>query len=198
MIGIVQIVTLGCGMDTRSLRLDLPSTTFYEVDLPHVLQYKNDVLEPVIQMEKKERHRVSVSCDLSLDTWMESLKSHGFAPDQPSAWIMEGLVMYIERSSAIRLIQNAASLMSKSSRMIVHTLSEASVKTSQVPSMNTLASVGAPLLFGIDDPREMFQDMNVSVSSVMTYRDIAPLYDKGVDVAKVSASSYFTIVNSGK
>lgn len=144
--GITQIVTLGCGMDTRSLRLDLPSMTFYEVDLPHVLKYKNDVIDPVLQSEKKERHRVSVPCDLSLDTWMESLKSHGynhidkthptrFISDQPSAWIMEGLVMYIERSSAVRLIQNAALLMSRNSQLIVHTLSEASVKNSQVPSM---------------------------------------------------------------
>jgi len=52
--GIKQVVILGCGMDTRALRLGLPSDiTFYELDFPTVLDYKNEILDPLIKKQKK-------------------------------------------------------------------------------------------------------------------------------------------------
>ncbi|ESQ84272.1 hypothetical protein AEAC466_07890 [Asticcacaulis sp. AC466] len=60
--GVVRIVNLGAGLDTRPYRLDLrPDIDWVEVDFAHMIDYKNDALSADTPRCKLER----IACDLS-------------------------------------------------------------------------------------------------------------------------------------
>jgi methyltransferase (TIGR00027 family) len=91
--GIRQFVILASGLDTRAYRLNWPQgTVVYEVDLPKVLEYKARVLAThAVQPLATVRE---VAADLR-DDWPILLKQQGFEPSQPTAWLAEGLLMYL-------------------------------------------------------------------------------------------------------
>ncbi|GAA1186279.1 class I SAM-dependent methyltransferase [Streptomyces hebeiensis] len=102
--GCRQIVQLGAGLDARAFRLPLGSdVAMYELDTPAVLDYKDGVLarhgaEPVVK-------RVPVGVDLRED-WVGALRVAGFCPDQPTAWMAEGLFMYFTAEEANGLLRD--------------------------------------------------------------------------------------------
>jgi len=99
--GIRQFVILASGLDTRAYRLNWPAgTVVYEVDLPRVLEYKASELvahgaQPLATVRE-------VAADLR-DDWLTALKHQGFEPSQPTAWLTEGLLMYLPAESQDRL-----------------------------------------------------------------------------------------------
>ncbi|MDF2823739.1 MAG: SAM-dependent methyltransferase, partial [Mycobacterium sp.] len=83
--GIRQIVILASGLDSRAYRLDWPAgTELFEIDQPLVLQYKADTLARDGAVPTAARHEVPV--DLRFD-WPTALKSAGFDPEVPTAWL---------------------------------------------------------------------------------------------------------------
>ncbi len=91
--GVRQVVILAAGLDSRAYRLPWPDgTTIYELDQPQVLAYKSYVLSQRGIRPKAERREVAV--DLRED-WSQALRDAGFDPTQPSAWIAEGLLVYL-------------------------------------------------------------------------------------------------------
>ena len=91
--GVRQIVLLAAGLDSRAYRLDWPAgTTIYELDQPQVLEFKREVLAGIGHEPKAERREIAV--DLR-DDWQTALTDAGFDPTQPSAWIAEGLLIYL-------------------------------------------------------------------------------------------------------
>lgn len=91
--GVRQIVLLAAGLDSRAYRLDWPAgTTIYELDQPQVLEFKREVLAGIGDEPKAERREIAV--DLR-DDWQTALTDAGFDPTQPSAWIAEGLLIYL-------------------------------------------------------------------------------------------------------
>jgi methyltransferase (TIGR00027 family) len=91
--GIRQFVILASGLDTRAYRLNWPQrTVVYEVDLAKVLQYKaGELAARGVQPRATVRE---VAADLR-DDWPSVLKEQGFDPSQPTAWLAEGLLMYL-------------------------------------------------------------------------------------------------------
>lgn len=91
--GIRQTVLLGAGLDTRAYRLDWPAGhTVYEVDQPHVLAFKHDVLDGLRAVPRA--HRVALAADFR-DDWPDELMAAGFDPSLPTAWLAEGLLLYL-------------------------------------------------------------------------------------------------------
>lgn len=89
--GVRQIVMLAAGLDSRAYRLDWPAeTTVFELDQPRVLEFKRHALSG--ESPRAERREVPV--DLR-DDWPTALRANGFRPEQPSAWIAEGLLIYL-------------------------------------------------------------------------------------------------------
>lgn len=88
-----QVVLLGAGLDTRALRLDLPSDcVVYEIDRAGVLAFKQQVLAELPAPPRARR--VLVPVDLRAD-WVTELTSAGFDAAAPSAWLAEGLLFYL-------------------------------------------------------------------------------------------------------
>ncbi|MFM1722322.1 SAM-dependent methyltransferase [Rhodococcus sp. PAM 2766] len=90
--GCRQVVLLGAGLDTRAFRLAWRSpVTVYELDTPDMIGFKAEVLGDA---EPASADRVVLPIDLR-DDWPAALRHAGFHPDVPTAWILEGLLMYL-------------------------------------------------------------------------------------------------------
>lgn len=99
--GVRQVVLLAAGLDSRAYRLPWPGgTVVYELDQPQVLQFKRDVLAEHGDTATADRREVAI--DLR-DDWPSALKAAGFDPSQPSAWIAEGLLIYLPATAQEQL-----------------------------------------------------------------------------------------------
>ncbi|HTY28924.1 MAG TPA: SAM-dependent methyltransferase, partial [Mycobacterium sp.] len=106
--GVRQIVMLAAGLDSRAFRLDwADGTIVYEVDQPQVLKFKREVLAAHGAVAKAERREVAV--DLRND-WPKALQNSGFRADEPSAWLAEGLLIYLTGAAQAQLFTGIASL----------------------------------------------------------------------------------------
>jgi len=113
--GIRQVVILASGLDSRAYRLDWPAGTHvYEIDQPKVLEYKGQKLAAHGFEPSAVRHEVPV--DLRQD-WPAALKQHGFDPSQPTAWLAEGLLMYLPADAQDRLFELITELSAPGSRV---------------------------------------------------------------------------------
>ena len=111
--GCAQVVLLGAGLDSRAYRLDWPAgTSLYEVDLPGVLAFKENVLGGA----EPRCTRVVVPADLS-ENWEKPLHEAGFRPELPTAWLAEGLLAYLTPEDADRLLATVTALSAPGSRI---------------------------------------------------------------------------------
>lgn len=114
--GIRQVVILASGLDSRPYRLWWPTgTTVYEVDRPHVIEFKTRTLRELGATPTTDRRAVGI--DLRRD-WPAALRRIGFDADQPSAWIAEGLLIGVLPPDARdRLLDNVTALSPPTSRL---------------------------------------------------------------------------------
>jgi methyltransferase (TIGR00027 family) len=138
-----QIVLLGAGLDARAFRLDWPDgTTLYEIDLSAVLEFKKKVLT---QAEAQPRcSRVPVAEDLRGD-WPTALLDKGFQPAQPTAWLAEGLLVYLSESDTEQLFDRIGKLSAPGSRIALGHQEKATVaaaKANQYTLAGTLYKSG--------------------------------------------------------
>lgn len=117
--GIRQVVILASGLDSRAYRLDWPAgTTVYEIDQPKVLAYKEATLAAHDVTPAAQRHAVAI--DLRQD-WPAALTAAGFDPAAPTAWLAEGLLMYLPADGQDRLFEQITALSAPGSRIAAET-----------------------------------------------------------------------------
>lgn len=113
--GIRQVVILASGLDSRAYRLSWPQgTVVYEIDQPMVLEYKAAMLGKHGVVPTAERREVAI--DLRQD-WPAALQSAGFDPARPTAWLAEGLLMYLPAEAQDRLFEQISELSAPGSRI---------------------------------------------------------------------------------
>ena len=118
--GIRQIVILASGLDSRGYRLQWPTgTTVYEIDQPKVLEYKATTLAEHGVTPSARRREVPM--DLRYD-WPKALRDAGFDANQPTAWLAEGLLMYLPAEAQDRLFEQITALSAAGSRIAVETV----------------------------------------------------------------------------
>ena len=106
--GCRQVVLLGAGFDARAYRLPWPpGTRCFEVDTPDVLGPKDQVLAAEHAVPGCER--LVVPCDLR-DDWPAALRGAGLDPARPTAWIAEGLLVYLTPAEVDGLLDTITSL----------------------------------------------------------------------------------------
>ena len=117
--GICQVVILASGLDARAYRLHWPAgTTVFEIDQPKVLEYKAATLAAHNAKPSAKRHEVPI--DLRQD-WPAALCDTGFDPSRPTAWLAEGLLMYLPADAQDRLFEQISRLSAAGSRVAVET-----------------------------------------------------------------------------
>ncbi len=117
--GIRQVVILASGLDSRAYRLDWPAgTTVYEIDQPQVLAYKCTTLAESGATPTADRREVAI--DLRQD-WPAALRAAGFDPAARTAWLAEGLLMYLPAEAQDRLFTQVGELSAAGSRIAAET-----------------------------------------------------------------------------
>ncbi|MEU9044742.1 MULTISPECIES: SAM-dependent methyltransferase [unclassified Kitasatospora] len=112
-----QVVLLAAGLDTRAYRLDWPAgTRVFELDLAPVLAFKEQVLDGLGAAPRSER--TTLSADLLDPHWPARLVEAGFDPSRRSAWLAEGLLVYLTPEEAAGLLTAVAGLAAPGSRLL--------------------------------------------------------------------------------
>jgi methyltransferase (TIGR00027 family) len=113
--GCRQVVLLAAGLDTRAYRLPWPAgVRLYELDLPEVLSFKEGVLAG--QEAAPRCSLTTLPVDLRSE-WPATLTGAGFDPDVPTAWLVEGLLVYLTASEVSLLLTRVGSLSAPGSRV---------------------------------------------------------------------------------
>lgn len=150
-----QVVLVASGMDTRAFRLDWPpGTRLYELDLPEVLDYKETVLREAGTEARCPRYVVRV--DLERADWPRELLAAGYQTDEPSVWLAEGLLFYLNEAAVEGLLEKIRALAAPDSFFGVDVMNRGSLLSPvNQPLLATLAWSGAPGRFGTDEPEAL-------------------------------------------
>lgn len=106
--GIRQVVILATGLDARAYRLPWPDgTVVYEIDQAGVLDLKVATLRALDAAPTADVR--NIAADLR-DDWPAVLRANGFDTTQPTAWIAEGLLMYLPAQAQDRLFDDITAL----------------------------------------------------------------------------------------
>jgi len=113
--GVRQVVLLAAGLDTRAFRLPWPDgVRVYELDLPEVLAFKDRVL--VGRAAVARCRRTTLGVDLRAD-WTGPLRNAGLRTGEPTAWLAEGLMTYLDTEEAASLLTGVGTLSGPGSRL---------------------------------------------------------------------------------
>ncbi|HEX8805161.1 MAG TPA: SAM-dependent methyltransferase [Acidimicrobiales bacterium] len=107
--GLRQVVVVAAGYDSRAWRLARPGVRFFEVD------------QPATQADKRARAPaggpVYVPADVTDPRLAETLVEAGLRPDEPAAFAVEGLTIYLPEEAAARLLTTLADVGAAGSRL---------------------------------------------------------------------------------
>jgi methyltransferase (TIGR00027 family) len=127
--GIRQFVILASGLDARAYRLPWPvDATVYELDQAEVIAFKTRTLADLGAVPGAEHRPIAV--DLRED-WPAALRAAGYATDRPTAWLAEGLLIYLPPEAQDRLLDNITELSAPGSRIATENTPTVSVEDLQ-------------------------------------------------------------------
>jgi methyltransferase (TIGR00027 family) len=113
--GIRQYVILASGLDARAYRLAWPAgTVVFEIDQPQVLDFKVKTLHDLGADPTTTVRNIPI--DLR-DDWPKALTANGFDTTAATAWLAEGLLMYLPPDAQDRLFDNITALSPSGSRL---------------------------------------------------------------------------------
>jgi methyltransferase (TIGR00027 family) len=123
--GVRQVVLLGAGLDSRAFRLPWPEgTRLFELDHPEMLSFKQRVLDE--EGAEPTTERITIPVDLRED-WVSALRQAGFDDRAASAWVVEGLLVYLDEEAVDRLMREITSLSAPGSRIGITASSKGSI-----------------------------------------------------------------------
>ncbi|UOB08576.1 SAM-dependent methyltransferase [Streptomyces sp. HP-A2021] len=160
-----QVVFLAAGMDTRYYRLDWPTgVTVYELDRPALLEAKAAMLAD--EPEPAGRERRTVAVDLTQD-WTGPLKEAGWRSEQPTLWVVEGLLFFLPEDAVRTLITTLWQHSAPGSALLGDVISKAALENPlSRPFMKALEEDGNPWLFGTEEPEQLLTSCGWTVREV--------------------------------
>jgi len=113
--GCRQVVLLAAGFDARAFRLSWPEgVRLWELDMPEVFAFKERLLTD--RGARPGCERIVIPVDLR-EAWPATLRDAGFDPGTPTAWLIEGLLMYLDEGERDLLLDRVGALSSPGSRI---------------------------------------------------------------------------------
>jgi methyltransferase (TIGR00027 family) len=141
--GIDQLVLLGAGFDTTSLRRTADPVTVFEVDAPATQVDKRRVIERHFPRHR-DSQTVWVPCDFEQKVLRERLVGSGFDPARRSIIVWLGVTPYLTRSGIDTTLADLAALCAPGSRLVVDYIGAGVVATqTQWPSAGRVARMVA-------------------------------------------------------
>jgi methyltransferase (TIGR00027 family) len=172
--GVRQIVLLAAGMDARAYRLDWPATPvptrLYEIDREPVLAWKSARLQTSVP----RCVRVALPADMAGE-WPAALVGSGFRPEEPTAWVVEGLLVYLEESDVRALLARVNHLSAAGSHLLFDVPSRALFESAtSAAAVAAMAQRGSPWRFGTDEPAELVSALGWTASVTLPAEYAAP------------------------
>lgn len=130
------ILHLGCGLDSRCLRVAHPGVLWYDVDFPDVIRERQR------HFSADENYRM-IGADLRAQGWLEALDGEN------AIVVLEGVSMYMAPGELKGLLERLGKRFRKVS-LLMDCYTELAAKLSR--RHNPINSVGVTEVFGLDDP----------------------------------------------
>lgn len=195
-----QIVSLGSGFDTRSIRFNKEPNklTFFDVDLKAMLDYK----ENIIQRESlSNQNNINyVPANFQADDLFENLIEKGFDKTLPTYFILEGVSFFLEKNvfenllKGIRNLQNPDVIFAFDYAFKDYIEGDLNFYGAK-ETVEELKSIGEPHVFGLnyDEVFSFFEDrgfvtINNYTSSML---DLLYLGDKYGQSSDVRSTAFF-------
>jgi len=135
------IVHLGCGLDSRCVRVDNGQVEWYDLDLPDVIELRRRFFA------ETARYHMIASSVTNL-AWMEEIETK----ERPVMVIAEGLMMYLQEDKVKTLIQ-ALQARFGACQLAFDAYSQMTAKRAH--NHPSLKKTGAVIQWGIDDAQEI-------------------------------------------
>ena len=90
------IVQLGCGLETAYFRCDNGRSRWYAVDLPHVVEYRRELLP-------ESERETYLAGDAFAEDWIKQIRAD--VPDAPILVTAGGLFHYFEENKVVELLR---------------------------------------------------------------------------------------------
>jgi methyltransferase (TIGR00027 family) len=160
---VAQVVILAAGMDARAYRLAWPEdTVVYEVDQPEVMSAKAELLHG----EEPRCRRVAVGIDLA-DDWPSAIRAAGLDDTAPTAWLMEGLLQYLDEAAVRTVFERIDALSVPGSALLYEIVGKVLLESPMMAEVvKSMAEQGAPWLFGTDEPGELAERLGWSATVI--------------------------------
>ncbi|TFH35923.1 MAG: class I SAM-dependent methyltransferase [Anaerolineales bacterium] len=135
------VLQLGCGLDSRFLRVDNGRVNWYDLDMPQVVDLRHKFFP------ETERYHMIASSVTDLE-WMDKVASGG----QPVLVVAEGLLMYLDEADVRRLVLRLHETF-PGCRLIADVFSRLTARSAR--KHPSLKNTGATIGWGVDDPGEL-------------------------------------------
>lgn len=175
--GLKQVVLIGAGLDVRAYRHGLESlkATYFEVDLPEMLEERERVLRKLHGPALK-RKAVPMNFETQrLDRVLETTK--GFDPSLPTAFIYEGCTMYFDERTNRDMLLAARKVMRHPDSFIWVDYVADSVVTGEFEHaavqafLRGMDELGESFVFGTDDPSGFMRELGFETVEVRNSSD---------------------------
>ena len=133
------VVHIGCGMDSRIMRVGEQNHRWYDVDFPDVIAQRRRYFR------ETERYRM-ISGDLREKTWLDAL------PDGKAIVVLEGVSMYVTPEQLRTALENLYGHFTDV-RILMDCYTEFAAKASKYK--NPINDVGVTEVYGMDDPNSL-------------------------------------------
>ena len=153
--GVDLVVNLAAGLDTRPYRMNLPRTLrWVDVDLPGILDYKEEILqgaEPVCRLER-------VRVDLADEAARRAAFARMAGASKRAAVVTEGLLIYLDAAQVASLAQDLRAVAPFES-WIVDIASPGLLKMLSERGGQMIADAGAPFKFAPPEGPHFFEPL---------------------------------------
>lgn len=135
------VIYLGCGLDSRAMRLGFPSDHWYDLDFPEVIAVKKQIFP-------QNDHYSLLGYSVTDLEWLNKININ----DLPVLVIAEGLLMYLPEKEVKALIV----AMKEKFKDVDFVFDAYSKTTAEYAKYQpSLKRTGAAILYGIDHPAEI-------------------------------------------
>ena len=132
------VIHVGCGMDSRVLRVGTMGHAWYDVDFPEVIEERRRYYQ------ENEAYRM-IASDARKMEWLEAL-----AENVNAIVVMEGVSMYIQLEELQALLKGVC-IHFKQTKVLMDCYTTFAAKASKYK--NPINDVGVTTVYGLDEPR---------------------------------------------
>ena len=163
-LGFRQVVILGAGLDTRSIRKQAPGVVYFELDDGSTLSFKKSRLE--------EHHHLGgvtyISANYVTDGLIQLLTQHGFDFGSPAHFIWEGDTVYLTAASVRQVMVDIARHVRQFTLSFDYFTEEVIAKMTSDPRVTSIAGSfaarGAPWIYAIADIRALAEEAAMTIA----------------------------------